>query len=164
LSEKTLGAVFTVGAWSAQGGRFFTGLARDRFGTSAITCVCLVMVAFGSLGIALSDPNKPIALGTSMFAIGLGSGVQLCVLPVAGLFPESSGIISSSLAGAFHISGILFLALTSGSKSRKVAFLNYSAALLLLTAFLGSILVTKRSIFCFGGTVFITKRGLGGRR
>ena len=133
LSEKALGAVFTVGAWSTQGGRFFTGLARDRFGTSRVACMCLIIVTLGSLGLALSDPNKSIALGASLFSVGIGSGAQLCMLPVAGLFPESTGMISSSLAGAFQISGLVFLALTSGSRSRKVVFLGYSAALALLT-------------------------------
>jgi LAT3 family solute carrier family 43 protein 3 len=38
MSEKQLGAVFTAGAWSVQGGRFAVGLARDAFGTRYTVC------------------------------------------------------------------------------------------------------------------------------
>ena len=146
LSEKTLGAIFTVGAWSTQGSRFFTGLSRDRFGTRIVVCICLLIVAFGCLGVALSDPNKAGWLGTSLFLIGLGSGVQLCILPVASLFPAHTGVITSSLAGAFQISGLMFLALTNGTSRRAVAFVGYAAGLLLLAG-LAAFLLPKGQSF-----------------
>ena len=135
LSEKTLGAIFTAGSWSIFGGRFFTGLVRDRYGTRLMVCLCLIAVALGTLGVGLSDPNSSITLGVSLFFVGLGSGVQLGILPVAGLFPQNTGLITSSITGAFQISGLVFLALTSGSSSRKASFTYYSAFILLLTIF-----------------------------
>ena len=135
LSEKTLGAIFTAGSWSIQGSRFFTGLVRDRYGTRLMVCLCLIAVALGTLGVGLSDPNSSITLGVSLFFVGLGSGVQLGILPVAGLFPQNTGLITSSITGAFQISGLVFLALTSGSSSRKAAFTYYSVFVLLLTIF-----------------------------
>lgn len=135
LEESTLGAIFTVGAWTTQGGRFFVGLARDRFGTRSVTCVCTLCVAAGFVGVAWSDHNNAISLGISLFFMGLGSGAQLCVQPVAGLFPDTSGTIISSLSGAFQISGLVFLALTSGDNigTRHVRFSCFAAILAILT-------------------------------
>jgi LAT3 family solute carrier family 43 protein 3 len=133
LTEKQLGAIFTIGAWSTQGGRFFTGLARDRFGTRLTACASFLMCTAGSLGMALSDPSNGISLGVSLFALGLGAGVQLCVQPVAGLFPNNAGSILSSLSGAFQISGLVFLALCNPSNDRRASFLGFAVVLLLLT-------------------------------
>jgi LAT3 family solute carrier family 43 protein 3 len=136
LDESTLGAIFTVGAWSTQGGRFFSGLARDRFGTRSVTSLSVIFVALGSLGVAWSDPSNAIALSFSVFSLGLGSGAQLCVQPVAGLFPNTSGTVLASLSGAFQISGLAFLALTSGGDSvgtRKVRFSGFAIVLVALS-------------------------------
>lgn len=147
LDESTLGAVFTVGAWSTQGGRFFSGLIRDRIGTKWVAASCTFLVALGSLGIAWSDPNNAIALGSSLFAMGLGSGAQLCVQPVAGLFPNTSGTVLASLSGAFQISGLVFLALTSGDNlgSRKVRFTAFAFLLVLLCVVAMILLPTGKS-------------------
>lgn len=131
LSEATFGAIFTVGSWSNFAGRFFIGFARNRFGTRACTFFCMVCAMLGSLGVALSDPSNAIALGTSMFAIGLGAGVQLCSQPVASLFPNNSGVILSSLSGSFSLSGLVFLVLTIGS--RKTSFLVFTFILAVLS-------------------------------
>jgi len=106
LDESTLGAIYTVGAWSTQGGRFFIGLARDRFGTRWMVAACIFFVTFGSLGVAWSDPSNAVTLGISMSFMGLGSGVQLCLQPVAGLFPKTTGTVLASLSGAFQVSGL----------------------------------------------------------
>lgn len=134
LTEKELGAIFTVGAWSTQGGRFITGLARDRYGTRIAACSCLVCTAGGSLGIALSNASNGAALGTSLFFVGIGSGTQLCVQPVAGLFPKHAGAVLSTLSGAFQVSGLIFLVLTNVSNSRRGSFLGFTFFLLGLTA------------------------------
>ena len=76
LGESTLGAIFTVGAWTTQGGRFFVGLARDRWGTSRVVATCISFVVAGSLGVAWSDANNAVALGTSLFFTSLHN---LCV-------------------------------------------------------------------------------------
>jgi hypothetical protein len=99
----------------------------------------MVLVTLGCVGVALCDPNNAMTLGASLFAIGVGSGVQLCIQPVAGLFPKNAGTAISSLSGAFQISGLVFLALTSigsggsSSSNRKSSFLGFAACLLLLT-------------------------------
>jgi LAT3 family solute carrier family 43 protein 3 len=128
LTEKQLGAIFTVGAGSTQGGRFLTGLARDRFGTRLTACASFLMCTAGSLGMAVSDPSNGIALGAYLFALGLGSGVILCVAPVAGLFPNNAGSILASPTGAYQISGgLVFLALCNPSNNRLASFLGFAA-------------------------------------
>lgn len=136
LSESTLGAIFTVGAWSSQGGRFFAGLARDRFGCRAVATFCNMLVAFGCFGVAWCDVDDGAILGISMFSMGMGSGAHLCMQPVAGLFPNASGAVMSSLSGAFQISGLVFLALTSINASRKLTFTIYGAFLVFFGVFL----------------------------
>ena len=131
-SEEQFGAIYTAGAWSTQGGRFLFGLARDRFGTKRTTLVSLLCVIGGSLGIALSDASNVAALASSMFLIGLGSGSQLCLQPVAGLF-DKAGTILASLSGAFQVSGLIFLALTSITDNRMHSFVGFA----LLVALLG---------------------------
>lgn len=133
LTEKQLGAVFTIGAWSTQGGRFITGMARDRYGTRLAACSCLICTAAGSLGIALSDASNGAALAASLFFVGIGSGTQLCVQPVAGLFPKHAGAVLSTLSGAFQVSGLIFLILTNVSNSRRGSFLGFAIFLLGLT-------------------------------
>jgi LAT3 family solute carrier family 43 protein 3 len=134
LSEKTLGAIFTVGAWSTQCSRFFTGLARDRFGIQRTLTVCMMLVTLGILGIGWSDPNDAMTLGVSMLALGCGSGVQLCVQPVAGLFPQNTGLVLTTLSGGFQLSGLVFLALTSWEVQRQASFSGFAVCLLMLTA------------------------------
>ena len=111
---------------------FLFGLARDRFGTKRTTLVSLLCVIGGSLGIALSDASNVAALASSMFLIGLGSGSQLCLQPVAGLF-DKAGTILASLSGAFQVSGLIFLALTSITDNRMHSFVGFA----LLVALLG---------------------------
>lgn len=146
LTEKQLGAAFTVGAWSTQGNRFITGLTRDRFGTRIAACLCLTCAAAGSLGIALSDASNGAALGTSLFFLGVGSGTQLCVQPVAGLFPKHAGAVLSTLSGAFQISGLVFLVLTHVSDSRKASFLGFAIFILGLTV-MAALLLPARGSF-----------------
>ncbi|KAL7538436.1 hypothetical protein ACHAXR_008550 [Thalassiosira sp. AJA248-18] len=121
LSEQQLGGIFTVGAWSTQGGRFFFGLVRDQYGTRRTALASTLCVVAGAVGIAFSDPNSVAQLGVSMFLIGLGSAAQLCLQPVAGLFVKA-GTIMASLSGAFQVSGLVFFALTSITHVRSHSF------------------------------------------
>eukprot|EP00977_Amphora_coffeiformis_P013683 scaffold3642_cov182-Amphora_coffeaeformis.AAC.10 len=130
-SETALGAAFTAGAWSTQGLRFFTGVARDRYGTAFVATACLFAIAVGSVGVAISESAAMI--GVSLFAQGIGSGVQLCVQPVvADLFPTYAGAVLASLSGAFQISGLVYLLLTKLFATRRSGFLVYAALLVLL--------------------------------
>lgn len=131
LSEEQLGGCYTAGSWATQGGRFFFGLARDRYGTKRTTLVSLLCVVGGSLGIALCDASSAAALGASVFLIGLGSGSQLCLQPVAGLF-DRAGTILASLSGAFQISGLVFLALTSITDNRAHSFVGFALLVVVL--------------------------------
>ena len=121
------------------------GLARDRFGTRWTVLVAFIIVALGSFGVALSKPNDRIGLSISLFAVGFGSGVQICLLPVAGLFPKFSGTIMASFSGAFQISGVVFLALCSGEISRKTSFLILMMTILCLAFFSVVLLPTGKS-------------------
>jgi len=145
LSESQLGAIYTVGSWSAQGGRFFTGVARDRYGTRAVGCAALACCVAGSLGIALSHPDDSWALGASLFVMSLGAGIQLVVQPVGSLFPKYSNSVISSLSGSFQISGLVFLALTSLPASRKQAFLGYAVVVAALGIMAWFLLPTSAS-------------------
>jgi LAT3 family solute carrier family 43 protein 3 len=130
LSEKQLGAAFTAGAWSTQGCRFLTGIARDRFGTKIVTILAFGATAMGALGMALVDPNQGPAISIALAVMGLGSGVQLCLQPVASLFPSNAGAVLASLSGAFQVSGLVFLGLTSAGASRKATFGGFCAVML----------------------------------
>ena len=134
LTEKQFGVVYTVGSWSVQGSRFFTGVARDRYGTRTVACASLVCSLCGAIGIGLADASSVPALGTSLFIMGLGAGCQLVVQPVGSLFPGASNAIISSLSGSFQISGLVFLALTSlPSMTRRQAFLSYAGLVAMFT-------------------------------
>lgn len=131
LSEEALAGIFTAGASSVQGGRFITGVARDAFGTKRTVCVILAIFIAGTLTIAFAGPNDAVALGCGMFMLGLGSGAQLCVQPVSGLFPEHSSMCMASLSGAFQISGTVFLVLLlSGDRSQT--FSSYAVVIFCL--------------------------------
>ena len=110
LTENELGAVFTCGAWSVQGGRFLVGIARDKYGTRVTVCVCLSLVLCGSVLVASCASDDLVGLCFGMLFLGMGSGAQLCVQPVAGLFPEATSTAMASLSGAFQLSGLVFLA------------------------------------------------------
>jgi MFS family permease len=128
-SETALGAAFTAGAWSSNGLRFVTGMARDRWGTGAVLATCYVAAALGAVGIALA--STPRTMGVALFCQGIGSGVQLCVQPyVANLFPKYSGAVLASFSGAFQVSGLAYLVVTKTFASRQTGFCVYAAAIL----------------------------------
>ena len=112
LSETELGIAFTVGSWTANGGRLASGLIRDAVGTRYTCLLCLLMVIIGALTIALSSHSDVTALTFGMLCTGLGTGVLLCVQPVCALFPKHSSTTMASLSGAFQISGMVFMVLT----------------------------------------------------
>ncbi len=124
LTENQLGVIFTVGSWSTQGGRFFFGIARDRyFGTRMTACFCLTATAAGCIGIAFCDENNMAGLATSLFLVGLGSGAQLCLQPVASLFPSNyQGSILASFSGSFQVAGLIFVMLTAITANRRKSF------------------------------------------
>jgi MFS family permease len=126
LGEKRLAVHFTAGSWSVQGGRFIAGMSRDHFGTRFTCCACLAFVAAGAAAMAAAKPTDDAMLTFGMFAMGIGSGVQLCVQPVAALFPECASTVMSALSGAFQVSGLVFLALTAGDE-REIGFYVFSA-------------------------------------
>ena len=139
LTEEQLGALYTIGAWSTQGGRFLFGLARDKFGTKITCLVALLGVIGGCIGVAVCDANNVVSLSISVFCIGLGSGGQLCLQPVASLFTRS-GTIIASLSGAFQVSGLMFLAVLSITSIRMYAFLGLAAVICVLSVFAGFML------------------------
>ena len=121
LSEKDLGIIFTIGSWCVQGGRFFSGIARDRyFGTRKTAAFCLFATAMGCTGLAFCNESSLGLLSFSFFLVGIGSGSQLCLQPVAGLFRKSiQGTILASFSGAFQVSGLVFLVLTKITERRS---------------------------------------------
>ena len=134
MTEKDLGGIFTVGSWCTQGGRFLSGISRDRFcGTRITTALCLLAAAMGCTGLAFADKDDKVALYVSFFLVGFGSGSQLCLQPVAGLFDKSvQGTILASFSGAFQISGLVFLVLSKITSDRKKSLGSFSLVLLVL--------------------------------
>jgi len=144
LTEKQFGFIFTIGSWSTQGGRFFIGILRDRYGTKRMTCLSLIFLMIGLFGVGLCNPNQLVVLSISLLLIGLGSGAQLCLQPVAVLFPNNVGIVLSTLSGAFQISGLIFLILANNA--RKFSFLVFAASILFLTI-VSAIILPKSNSF-----------------
>jgi len=135
LTEKEIGAIFTVGSWSTQGGRFLSGIARDsRFcGTRITTAACILAAAMGCTGLAFAGKDNQSALIISFFLVGIGSGAQLCLQPVAGLFDETvQGTILSSMSGAFQISGLVFLLLAQITSDREISLGIFALCLFML--------------------------------
>ena len=133
LGEKRLAAHFTAGSWSVQGGRFVAGWSRDKYGTRFTACVCLGFVCIGAIAVASARATDDALLTCGMFAVGLGSGLQLCVQPVAALFPECKSTVMSALSGAFQVSGLVFLALTAGD-DREIGFSTFAGCVAVLLA------------------------------
>jgi len=144
LTEKQFGLIYTIGSWSTQGGRFFIGILRDRYGTKRMTCLSLTFLMIGLIGVGLCNPNQLVVLSISLLLIGLGSGSQLCVQPVAVLFPNNVGIVLSTLSGAFNISGLIFLILANNT--RKFSFLVFAGSILFLTI-VSAIILPKSNSF-----------------
>ncbi len=88
LSDSQLGIVFTVGSWAALASDFAFGILRDKYGTKYITFLSLLCAAAGCTGLAFSSEISVVSLSISFFFVGLGSGGQLCLQPVASLFPK----------------------------------------------------------------------------
>jgi MFS family permease len=135
LTEKEIGAIFTVGSWSTQGGRFLSGIARDsRFcGTRITTAACILAAAMGCTGLAFAGKDNQSALIISFFLVGIGSGAQLCLQPVAGLFDKTvQGTILSSMSGAFQISGLVFLLLAQITSDREISLGIFALCLFML--------------------------------
>jgi len=150
LTESQLGIAYTAGSWSTQGGRFFFGLARDKYGTRSIAFLAILCALSGSVGIALSNRNSLISLAISCFFVGLGSGGQLCLQPVASLFHKKwQGTILASLSGAFQISGLVFFVLTSLTQDRIKSFGGFAIFLLAL-AICSLFLLPKNQFLKFG--------------
>ena len=130
LDESELGLIYTIGSWSAQGGGFFFGVARDCYGTRNVVFIALLSAMAGCVGIAFSDKNDTVALSVSLFFVGLGCGVQTCLLPVASLFEKKwQGTVIASFTGAFQISALAFLALKKITPDRIQSYGIYSILL-----------------------------------
>lgn len=162
LSEKALGATFAAGSWSVQGGRFLAGLSRDYFGTKFTCCACLAFVFAGAVMIATAEAEEYAMLTAGMFFVGLGSGVQLCVQPVAVLFPECASTIMSALSGAFQLSGLVFLALTAGN-DRAIGFFVFAGTAAVLFATCAYVLPTGTSFIETAALVVVITEAKDGK-
>ena len=72
-----------------------------------------------------------------MLFLGLGSGAQLCIQPVTGLFPENASTAMATLSGAFQISGLVFLVCSGIARAgadRLGAYLAFAACVCVLLA------------------------------
>ena len=113
-------------------------------GTRKTATLCVTAAATGIFGIAFTGENDSILLGISLFLVGLGSGGQICLQPVAGLFDDKyQGTVLASLTGAFQISGLVFLILMEISSDRKKSLGPFALSILGLVAIAVKILPTQ---------------------
>ncbi len=125
LTEKDLGLVFTIGAGGNLCASFVVGLLRDRIGTRNAVQFAIILVICGSLGLAFCSPNSAWQLCVSLVFMELGSGAQICVLPVAELF-DNPGAVLGLLSGAFNVSALLFPLLFTISTDRRIGAGGYA--------------------------------------
>ena len=99
-------------------------------GTRNTAAFCIAATASGIVGIAFADKDDSIALGISLCLVGLGSGAQLCLQPVAELFEKSiQGVILATFSGLFQIAGLMFLILVNISSDRRKCFSPFAIVL-----------------------------------
>jgi len=85
-------------------------------------------------------------LTACLVLLGIGSGGQLCLQPVAGLFPNHTGMVLASLSGAFQVSGLVFLLLTaSPTVSLKTACWAFGGGMLVVVGIAAVLLPTGDS-------------------
>ena len=128
--RKTLGRALHRGVVERAGRSFHRGRVQGslRDGVHVLRVPGVRRRGRGALGSAAPTDDALLTFG--MFAVGLGSGVQLCVQPVAALFPECASTVMSALSGAFQVSGLVFLALTAG-RARDCVYVFSGAAVVL---------------------------------
>ena len=96
------------------------------------------MVLCGSVLVATSASDNLAGMCFGMLFLGMGSGAQLCVQPVAGLFPEATSTAMASLSGAFQLSGLVFLAcsfVADAGAGRFGAYMGHAGLVALLFVF-----------------------------
>ena len=95
--------------------------------------LCLLCASVGSIGLAVANESNVLQLSISFFLVGLGSGGQLCLQPVASLFPKKwQGTLIASLSGAFQISGLIFLILVKITENRMYSYGSFVIVLFCL--------------------------------
>ena len=125
LSETQLGLIFTMASWGNLSAGFVIGILRDELGTRRAVMMCMLFAICGTVGAAFCSADSTWQLCISLVLVELGSGAQVCVLPVAELF-EHSGVVLGVLTGVFNVSALIFpLLFNFISKDRRVAFGAY---------------------------------------
>lgn len=138
--DIALGAVFAAGSWTVQGGRFFFGIMRDACGTRTTVAVSGMLAAVGAVVLATAAENDLASFAVAFALVGLGSGSQLALQPVAALFPRKRSTVTGFLSAAFQVSGGVFTVITwpasgyESSNTRLISFTTYSAAVVVFVA------------------------------
>lgn len=152
-SKVQFNRAFTVGSWSAQGMRFFTGIFLDRYGPAATSCACALALSLGYGLFALAESHALGAeghlLAAGMFFVGVGSGAQLAVQSVGQLFPSCNSTVQGILAGA-NTAGVLpWLVMQHAHRSLRATaislFLGYACFAFVWSA--GALLTWPRQPF-----------------
>ncbi len=107
LSEQDFGLVFTVASSFNLVSGFIFGLLRDRFGTRRTFVLSSMLALGGSIGLVFCSENIAWQLILSLVLVELGSGTQICVLPVAELF-DNPGMILGMFSGAFNVAALIY--------------------------------------------------------
>ena len=129
--RKTLGRALHRGVVERAGRSFHRGRVQGslRDGVHVLRVPGVRRRALGRVGLGGADGR--CAVDVRYVRRGTRFGVQLCVQPVAALFPECASTVMSALSGAFQVSGLVFLALTAGDE-REIAFYVFSGAAVVL--------------------------------
>eukprot|EP00928_Gymnodinium_smaydae_P042338 TRINITY_DN28525_c0_g2_i2.p1 TRINITY_DN28525_c0_g2~~TRINITY_DN28525_c0_g2_i2.p1 ORF type:complete len:468 (+),score=57.61 TRINITY_DN28525_c0_g2_i2:41-1444(+) len=130
--ELAFGFIFTVGAWSNQGGRLFVGIFLDRFGPRITSSMCALLCCLGAVAFALTSSTAGLAIGLFFIGVG-GAGMQLSLQSASALFPENRSLVMASLSGAFQAASGIFLIMETLHRlagiSRMALLLGYAVAL-----------------------------------
>jgi hypothetical protein len=109
--NSQFGEIFFMGCIAATLVPVLIGPIQDRFSNMWARVFAAAMVSSGLLCIALSSKENIglVKLGTALLGAG-GNGFQLTSFPMAVLFPNREGLVSSLCTGFFSLSSLVFLA------------------------------------------------------
>lgn len=107
--EIALNNMFTWAAVGTNVSAFPIGLLLDRFGPRIGSLVGAILIALGSIGLAVANEHFDVYVQSYCILATGGAFLLLSNFTLASLVPSKSGLIVSAMTGAFDASSGLFL-------------------------------------------------------
>jgi hypothetical protein len=134
--------IFVIGAISATLVPVVIGPIQDRVSNMWARVFAASMVSCGLLCLAIAGKEEifVVKVGAALLGAG-GNGYQLTSFPMAVLFPNRSGLVTSLCTGFFSISSFVFFVIQllqsrySISLSTSLLYYTYASAAFLLLSF-----------------------------